>query len=94
MTPAERDWVQSVVKYAYRAGLDPIEQLDRSALIHTSRRYREARANALYELANWLENGNITSIIRVHYGGTGATAQDAQRAITGWIRAKARKEEP
>lgn len=94
MKPEERDRVQFVVRNAYRAGRDPVESLDRNRLLFTNQRYKETRSDAYHALALELENSNIINMIKFHYGGNGATAQDAQRAITAWIRALARKEAP
>jgi hypothetical protein len=93
MRPSERERVQSIVRQAHRAGRDPIEQLDKANLLVTHHRYQDIRAQAFYQLALLLENNNITSLIRVYYGGNGNTAQDAQRAITAWVRARAKAEE-
>lgn len=92
MTPAEREHVQRVWHNARRAGHDPFEALDNSSQVLTNHRYHEIRADLLYWLALQLENADITGILRL-YGASSHTAYDAQRVVTEWIRAHARKEE-
>lgn len=90
--PTERERVRFVVRNAYRTGRDPVESLDRNDLILTERQCHKVRALAYHQLADDLENAPIAEILKF-YGSTGHTAYDAQRCLTEWIRAYARKEE-
>lgn len=91
MRQDERDRVQQIMRQARSAGRDPIEVLDRANLILTEKQYHKIRNLAYHRLADDLENVSITEILRF-YGSSGHTALDAQRVLTEWIRARARKE--
>lgn len=92
MTPQERDHAQRVWDKARRTGRDPFELLNDHSLVLTGKQYHRLRRDAYLELADSLENVNIGEILK-YYGASAHTAYDAQRVLTDWIRAHARKED-
>ncbi len=87
-----RDLARGVLVSARRLGQDPVEKLNRMGLLLTRYRYTKVRAEALREAAEQLENLSIADLLKQHHS-AGRTAYDAQRAVSEWLRAKARKEQ-
>lgn len=74
-------------------GKDFAEFLNQVGLLLTPARRREIVALEIRRRADLLEQASARSLIEYHYGSTGSSALDMQRATVAWLRNQADKVE-
>lgn len=91
LLPSEHARLKRLAVQAKRMGRDLFEFLDSYDVLLTQWRWGKVRAEALYDIADLIEQAGAKEII-AWYGSKGDTPLDLQRGIVSMIRNHAKKE--